>query len=162
MRETKGLIEATESNLTLGAGRKLTRGALARRFFRMRCAVPAAPIAVLCTMAVFSSATPASAGEYCRKDVMSQMVSCSFDSLEQCQWTSSGRGGDCFRDPWLPPAHTLAYAPSALHAKSGHIARTQRSTTTEAAATASTTARSTSLQSRKATASVQLSGEGLR
>ena len=103
MRETKGLIEATESNLTLGAGRKLIRGALARRILRTRCAVLAAPIAALCTIAVFLPATPASAGEYCRKDVMSQMVSCSFDSLEQCQWTSSGRGGDCFRDPWLPP-----------------------------------------------------------
>jgi hypothetical protein len=34
-----------------------------------------------------------------------------------CQWTSSGRGGDCFRDPWLPAADALAYAPHALHAR---------------------------------------------
>jgi hypothetical protein len=75
------------------------------------------PIAALIAMGFISSARPASAGEYCRKDVTSQVVSCSFDTLEQCQWTSSGRGGDCFRDPWLPAAGTLAYAPHALHAR---------------------------------------------
>jgi hypothetical protein len=75
------------------------------------------PIAALIAVGFISSARPASAGEYCRKDVTSQVVSCSFDSLEQCQWTSSGRGGDCFRDPWLPAANTLAYAPHALHAR---------------------------------------------
>jgi hypothetical protein len=75
------------------------------------------PIAALIAMSFISSARPASAGEYCRKDVTSQVVSCSFDSLEQCQWTSSGRGGDCFPDPWLPAADALAYAPRALHAR---------------------------------------------
>jgi hypothetical protein len=74
------------------------------------------PLAALAAMAFVSSTRPASAGEYCRKDVTSQVVSCSFDTLEQCQWTSSGRGGDCFRDPWLP-ADKLAYAPRALHAR---------------------------------------------
>ena len=83
------------------------------------------PIAALIAMVFISSARPASAGEYCRKDVTSQVVSCSFDSLEQCQWTSSGRGGDCFRDPFLPAANALAYAPNALHAK----ARTHRTKT---------------------------------
>jgi Protein of unknown function (DUF3551) len=62
----------------------------------------------LATMASVSSTTPASAGEYCRRDVTSQVVSCSFDSLGQCQWTSSGRGGDCFRDTSLPAAEKLA------------------------------------------------------
>ncbi len=57
------------------------------------------PIAALTAMALVSSATPALVGAYCRKDMMSQLASCSFDTLEQCQWTSSGRGGDCFRDP---------------------------------------------------------------
>jgi len=75
------------------------------------------PIAALIAMVFISSARPASAGEYCRKDVTSQVVSCSFDTVEQCQWTSSGRGGDCFRDPWLPAADQLAYAPHALHAR---------------------------------------------
>jgi Protein of unknown function (DUF3551) len=75
------------------------------------------PLAALAAVAFVSSATPASAGQYCRKDVTSQVVSCSFDTLEQCQGTSSGRGGDCFRDPWLPAADQLAYAPHALHAR---------------------------------------------
>jgi hypothetical protein len=76
------------------------------------------PIAApLIALGFISSAQPASAGEYCRKDVTSQVMSCGFDTLEQCQWTSSGRGGDCFRDPWLPAADTLAYAPHALHAR---------------------------------------------
>jgi hypothetical protein len=45
------------------------------------------------------------------------MLQCGFDSLEQCKATSSGRGGDCQRDPFLPPANTLAYAPNAVGAK---------------------------------------------
>jgi hypothetical protein len=76
-----------------------------------------APIAALVAMAFVSSARPASAGEYCRRDISSQVVSCSLDTLEQCHWTSSGRGGDCFRDPWLPAAGTLAYEPHALRAR---------------------------------------------
>jgi hypothetical protein len=42
------------------------------------------PIAALIAMVFISSARPASAGEYCRKDVTSQVVSCSFDTVEQC------------------------------------------------------------------------------
>ena len=53
--------------------------------------------------------TAASADEYCRWDVTSHMKSCSFDTLEQCQAMSSGRGGDCARDPFLGNA-TNAYA----------------------------------------------------
>jgi hypothetical protein len=75
------------------------------------------PLAALAAMAFVSSARPASAGEYCRKDVTSQVVSCSFDTLEQCQRTSSGRGDDSFCDPWLPAADKFAYAPHALHAR---------------------------------------------
>ena len=62
----------------------------------------AAPITALSALAFVAMATPASAGEYCRKDVTSAVVSCSFDTLAQCQDMSSGRGGDCFRDPFLP------------------------------------------------------------
>ena len=62
----------------------------------------AAPITALSALAFVAMATPASAGEYCRKDVTSAVVSCSFDTLAQCQGMSSGRGGDCFRDPFLP------------------------------------------------------------
>jgi hypothetical protein len=62
----------------------------------------AAPATALCALAFVSLATPASAGEYCRKDVTAGIVGCSFSTMEQCQSMSSGRGGDCFRDPFLP------------------------------------------------------------
>jgi hypothetical protein len=59
-------------------------------------------------------ATPASAHtyEYRLRDAESFAQSCDFDTLAQCQATSSGRGGDCYRDPFLSDtsgAH--AYAP---------------------------------------------------
>jgi hypothetical protein len=81
------------------------------------------PIAALIAVGFISSVRPASAGEYCRKDVTSQVVSCSFDTFEQCQWTSSGRGGDCFRDPFLPASNAYAYAPKGA-AKPAHHAKT--------------------------------------
>ena len=59
-------------------------------------------------------ATPASAHtyEYCLRDVESLAQSCDFDTLAQCQATSSGRGGDCYRDPFLRGASGAhAYAP---------------------------------------------------
>jgi hypothetical protein len=71
----------------------------------------------LLALAFIGMATPASAieSEYCRKDITSGMLSCSFSSLEQCQAMSSGRGGDCFRDPYLTapgnPRVALAYQP---------------------------------------------------
>jgi Protein of unknown function (DUF3551) len=76
----------------------------------------AAPMAGLCAMALVALATPASAGpnEYCRQDVTSGMRACGFATLEQCQTMSSGRGGGCYRDPFLPEASTTsayAYAP---------------------------------------------------
>ena len=78
----------------------------------------AAPITALCALAFVTVATPASAGEYCRKDVTSAVVSCGFDTLAQCQDMSAGRGGDCYRDPFLTDARSaLAYAPKATHSK---------------------------------------------
>ena len=82
----------------------------------------AAPATALCALAFVSFATPASAGEFCRKDVTSAVVSCGFDTLAQCQDMSAGRGGDCFRDPFLPARDAFAYAPkvtakAARHAK---------------------------------------------
>ena len=71
----------------------------------------AAPATALCALAFVSFATPASAGEFCRKDVTSAVVSCGFDTLAQCQDMSSGRGGDCFRDPFRPANDAYAYAP---------------------------------------------------
>jgi hypothetical protein len=42
------------------------------------------------------------------------MVSCGFDTLAQCQAMSSGRGGDCVRDPFITgAANAYAYAPTA-------------------------------------------------
>jgi len=79
----------------------------------------AAPAIALAASAFMSVAAPtrASAYEYCRKDVTSAVTSCSFDTMEQCKAMSSGRGGDCFRDPFLPARGALAYAPKPLDAK---------------------------------------------
>ena len=74
----------------------------------------AAPATALFAMAFVAMATPAAAGhnEYCRQDVTSAMRSCSFDTLAQCQAMSAGRGGDCYRDPFLSdPSSALAYQP---------------------------------------------------
>ena len=77
-----------------------------------------APVAALSTLACVSTSMPASAYryEYCRLDVLSHMLQCSFDTLEQCKWTSSGRGGDCLRDPFLPATDTLLSAKKPLNA----------------------------------------------
>jgi hypothetical protein len=80
-------------------------------------------LSALGALAFVATATPASAGAYCRKDVTSAVVSCSFETLAQCQDMSSGRGGDCYRDPFLADARSaLAYAPNALHSARGHRA----------------------------------------
>jgi hypothetical protein len=62
-----------------------------------------APAMTLFALAFVALTTPtaASAGEYCRQDITSGMRSCSFSTLEQCQAMSAGRGGDCYRDPFL-------------------------------------------------------------
>jgi hypothetical protein len=70
----------------------------------------AAPATALFALALGAMApSPASAGAYCRTDVTSHMQSCSFDTMEQCQAMSSGRGGSCDRDPF-PAAGSSAYA----------------------------------------------------
>ena len=63
-------------------------------------AVPAAALFAGIALAAMS-APEASAGEFCRRDVTGHMTSCGFDNMEQCQATSAGIGGDCFRDPFL-------------------------------------------------------------
>jgi Protein of unknown function (DUF3551) len=67
----------------------------------------------------------ASAGEYCRQDITSAMRSCSFDTMEQCQAMSSGRGGSCYRDPFLADTGSAyAYQPRYFHSKgAGHLAK---------------------------------------
>ena len=83
--------------------------------------------AAIASAAFFGSAAPAAAGshEYCRRDINEYgALSCSFDTLAQCQATASGRGDDCLRDPSLRSASnayasapdvrgTYAYAPIA-------------------------------------------------
>jgi len=83
----------------------------------------AAPAAALLAMALVSISTPAAAGEFCRQDVTSGMRSCGFDTMDQCKAMSSGRGGDCYRDPFLPDnSNALAYVPKHSHPKKTAIA----------------------------------------
>jgi hypothetical protein len=77
-----------------------------------------APATAFVAMAFVAMATPAAAGEYCRQDVTSHMLSCGFDTMAQCQAMSAGRGGDCVRDPFLAPSSSAyAYQPKHLHSK---------------------------------------------
>ena len=71
-------------------------------------------IAALSAWIFVAFATPASARtyEYCRRDVIGYTLSCGFDTLAQCQAISSGRGGDCLRDPTLGDVRSAyAFAP---------------------------------------------------
>jgi hypothetical protein len=73
-------------------------------------------IAAVTCIAFFGAAGPAAAKdyEYCRRDITSYMLSCGFDTLAKCQDMSSGRGGDCVRNPSLgDAANAYAYAPIA-------------------------------------------------
>src|SRR5260370_21310031 len=73
------------------------------------------------------TSTAASAGEYCRWDVTSHVKSCSFNTLEQCQATSSGRSGDGDRDPFFAsPSTAYAYQPNPPHSKTITPADNQR------------------------------------
>ena len=75
-------------------------------------------MAALFAMALAAAATPASAGDYCRQDAISGMRSCGYATIEQCQAMSSGIGGTCYRDPFLPQAGASgAYAYAPLHGK---------------------------------------------
>jgi hypothetical protein len=74
----------------------------------------AAPMAGLWAMALVAFATPASAADYCRQDAISGVRSCGYATIEQCQAMSSGIGGTCYRDPFLPQSgasSAYAYAP---------------------------------------------------
>jgi len=74
--------------------------------------VPAATFVVAAFLGTMT-ASPASAGEYCRTDVTGHMTSCGFDTMAQCQAAASGIGGDCFRDPKLQSSagNSFAYQP---------------------------------------------------
>ena len=62
----------------------------------------------------------ASAAEFCRTDVSGHMTSCSYTSMAQCRASSSGIGGDCFRDPYLNDSkNAYAYHPESPRSKAG-------------------------------------------
>jgi hypothetical protein len=89
-----------------------------RREMKQFLKLTATPAAALFALALAAMATPASAAEYCRQDVTSGMRSCSFETLAQCQAMSFGRGGDCYRDPFLAdPRNALAYQPKVGHSQ---------------------------------------------
>lgn len=77
--------------------------------------ISAAPAGVLCALAFFSTATPAAAApvDYCRTDT-SGMRGCGFSSLEQCQAMASGRGSNCYENPF--PAGASGKASSSAYA----------------------------------------------
>ena len=73
-------------------------------------------IAAIACAAFFGTTAPAAAKnyEYCRRDIVGYTLSCGFDTMAQCQEMSSGRGGDCLRNPFLEgAASAYAYAPIA-------------------------------------------------
>ncbi|MDB5603266.1 MAG: hypothetical protein JWP25_166 [Bradyrhizobium sp.] len=82
----------------------------------------AAPATAMFALAFLTMATPASAAEFCRQDATSGMRGCGYVSMEQCQASSSGIGGTCYRDPYLAatnnPSNALASASKHPHSKS--------------------------------------------
>ena len=94
----------------------------------LKAATPPAA-ALLAAIAFGAMTTPASAAEFCRTDVTGHMTSCSYTSMEQCKASSSGIGGDCFRDPYLNDsknANAYAYHPESPRSKSGKANNTNR------------------------------------
>ena len=69
---------------------------------------------------------PAAAHDYecCRRDVTSYVLSCSFDTMNQCKAMSSGRGGDCLRDPFVKEiGNAFSYASSLSRTKGAPVAK---------------------------------------
>jgi hypothetical protein len=79
--------------------------------------ISAAPAAVFCALAFFSTATPAAAApvDYCRTDT-SGMRGCGYSSLEQCQAMASGRGSNCYENPFPEGASASGKASSSAFA----------------------------------------------
>jgi Protein of unknown function (DUF3551) len=86
-----------------------------------------APVAGLVAALAFGaiSLPAANAAEFCRTDVTGHMTSCGFDSMAQCQASSAGVGGDCFRDPNLTQSNNnqsknaFAYQPKSSRSRHG-------------------------------------------
>jgi hypothetical protein len=71
------------------------------------------------------AAAAASNTDYCRTDITSGMRGCGFTSLEQCHAMSSGRGGDCYPNPFPSGSassggngNSYAYQPKHPHSQS--------------------------------------------
>jgi Protein of unknown function (DUF3551) len=97
-----------------------------RENMRQLFKLDAAPITALGALTFVTIAAPGSAHayEYCRRDITSYMLSCSFDTMAQCKATSSGRGGDCLRDPflgWVNDAYAYAPGYSPSQGRRGHV-----------------------------------------
>jgi Protein of unknown function (DUF3551) len=60
----------------------------------------AAAVFALGFVAMSTPAAAASNTDYCRTDITSGMRGCGYTSLEQCHSMSSGRGGDCYPNPF--------------------------------------------------------------
>jgi hypothetical protein len=81
-----------------------------------------APAAALLAAIAFAAmiAPDASAAEFCRTDVSGHMTSCGFDTMAQCQASSAGIGGDCFRDPSLSDSkNAYGYHPKPPRSRNG-------------------------------------------
>jgi len=81
--------------------------------------IPAATFAVAIALGALFASPTARAGEYCSLD-SDYTRDCGFSSIEQCEASRSGRGGDCMRDPFLKDNLTsnrdaYAYAPLSHH-----------------------------------------------
>jgi hypothetical protein len=92
------------------------------------------PAAALFAAIAFAAmiAPGASAAEFCRTDVSGHMTSCGFDTMAQCQASSSGIGGDCFRDPNLSDSrNAYGYQPKSPRARSGSHANGKATDTSQ-------------------------------
>ena len=87
--------------------------------------IAAAPATALVAMAFVAMATPASAGDYCATN-SSGMRGCGYSSMEQCQASTAGVYGNCYRDPYLAVNTTStstrsAYAYGPKHPRSKSV-----------------------------------------
>jgi hypothetical protein len=72
-----------------------------KRFLKISAAPAALVMVAYVAMAVPAAAAGPSNGiDYCRTDVTAGMRGCGYTSLEQCHEMSSGRGGDCYPNPF--------------------------------------------------------------
>ena len=90
----------------------------------LKAATAPAAALLLATIAFGAMIAPeAIAAEFCRRDVTGHMTSCGFDSMTQCQASSAGIGGECFRDPFLDSRNAYAYHPKHPLSKKDHQRR---------------------------------------